>query len=61
MQGHMMAFKKNNNYVMHIDENGVSLEDVEKVYIGGTWSGTFPIPGYDVEVVSGIIKDITPA
>lgn len=61
MQGHMMAFEKNNNYVMHIDENGVSLEDVEKVYIGGTWSGTFPIPGYDVEVVSGIIKDITPA
>lgn len=61
MQGHMMAFKKNNNYVMHIDENGVSLEDVEKVYIGGTWSGIFPIPGYDVEVVSGIIKDITPA
>lgn len=61
MQGHMMAFKKNNNYVMHIDENGVSLEDVEKVYIGGTWSGTFPIPGYDVEVVSGIIKDVTPA
>lgn len=61
MQGHMMAFKKNNNYVMYIDENGASLEDAEKVYIGGTWSGTFPIPGYDVEVVSGIIKDITPA
>lgn len=30
-------------------------------FIAGTWSGAFPIPGYNVQVESGIIKDITPA
>ena len=61
MQSHMMAFQKNGQNVVYADKNGLYVNSVNNVAIMGTWSGTFPIPGYDVEVVSGIIKDITPA
>ena len=61
MQSHMMAFQKNGQNVVYADKGGLYVNSVNNVAIMGTWSGTFPIPGYDVEVVSGIIKDITPA
>lgn len=61
MQSHMMAFQKNGQNVVYADKDGLYVNSVNNVAIMGTWSGTFPIPGYDVEVVSGIIKDITPA
>lgn len=61
LQGHMIGFSSGNQDVAYIDKNGIYASDVEKVRIMGTWNGTFPIPGYNVKVVSGVIKDITPA
>lgn len=61
MQSHMMAFQKNGQNVVYADKNGLYVNSVNNVAIMGTWNGVFPIPGYNVHVVSGIIKDITPA
>ena len=61
MQSHMMAFQKNGQNVVYADKNGLYVNSVNNVAIMGTWDGVFPIPGYNVHVVSGIIKDITPA
>lgn len=61
MQSHMMAFQKNGQNVVYADKNGLYVNSVNNVAIVGTWNGVFPIPGYNVHVVSGIIKDITPA
>ena len=61
MQSHMMAFQKNGQNVVYADENGLYVNSVNNVAIIGTWNGVFPIPGYNVHVVSGIIQDITEA
>ena len=61
MQSHMMAFQKNGQNVVYADKNGLYVNSVNNVAIMGTWSGVFPIPGYNVHVVSGIIQDITEA
>lgn len=61
MQSHMMAFQKNGQNVVYADENGLYVNSVNNVAITGTWNGVFPIPGYNVHVVSGIIQDITEA
>lgn len=61
IQGHSISFQKNGRSIAYINENGLYVDDVANMHIMGTWNGVFPIPGYDVEVVSGVIKDITPA
>ncbi len=61
MQSHMMAFQKNGQNVVYADKNGLYVNSVNNVAIMGTWNGVFPIPGYNVHVVSGIIQDITEA
>ena len=61
MQSHMMAFQKNGQNVVYADKNGLYVNSVNNVAIMGTWSGVFPISGYNVHVVSGIIQDITEA
>lgn len=61
MQSHMMAFQKNGQNVVYADKDGLYVNSVNNVAIMGTWSGVFPIPGYNVHVVSGIIQDITEA
>lgn len=61
VQSHMMAFQKNGQNVVYADENGLYVNSVKNVAIMGTWNGVFPIPGYNVHVVSGIIQDITEA
>lgn len=61
VQSHMMAFQKNGQNVVYADEDGLYVNSVNNVAIMGTWNGVFPIPGYNVHVVSGIIKDITEA
>ena len=61
VQSHMMAFQKNGQNVVYADKDGLYVNSVNNVAIMGTWSGVFPIPGYNVHVVSGIIQDITEA
>lgn len=61
MQSHMMAFQKNGQNVVYADKDGLYVNSVNNVAIMGTWNGVFPIPGYNVHVVSGIIQDITEA
>lgn len=61
VQSHMMAFQKNGQNVVYADEDGLYVNSVNNVAIMGTWNGVFPIPGYNVHVVSGIIQDITEA
>ena len=61
MQSHMMAFQKNGQNVVYADKDGLYVNSVNNVAIMGIWNGVFPIPGYNVHVVSGIIQDITEA
>lgn len=61
VQSHMMAFQKNGQNVVYADKDGLYVNSVNNVAIMGTWNGVFPIPGYNVHVVSGIIQDITEA
>ena len=61
MQSHMMALQKNGQNVVYADKNGLYVNSVNNVAIMGTWNGVFPIPGYNVHVVSGIIQDVTEA
>lgn len=61
VQSHMMAFQKNGKNVVYADEDGLYVNSVNNVAIMGTWNGVFPIPGYNVHVVSGIIQNITEA
>lgn len=61
VQSHIMAFQKNGQNVVYADEDGLYVNSVNNVAIMGTWNGVFPIPGYNVHVVSGIIQDITEA
>lgn len=61
VQSHMMAFQKNGQNVVYADKGGLYVNSVNNVAIMGTWNGVFPIPGYNVHVVSGIIQDITEA
>lgn len=61
IQGHSISLQKNGQSIAYINENGLYVDDVTNMHIMGTWNGVFPIPGYDVHVVSGIIQDITEA
>lgn len=61
MQSHMMALQKNGQNVVYADKKGLYVNSVNNVAIMGTWNGVFPIPGYNVHVVSGIIQDVTEA
>ena len=64
IQGHGIFVKKDDQNTFIAGSNGISAKGAsfESVpVIANTWSGVFPIPGYNVHVSSGIITNITQA